>query len=85
MSLLGEIEGILRPGLAFLELRCFANGGRVVIFREVGGSNAGQSDWAMQGAGAGTDSWAGGFGAESMGEEIAFNFGNVAQVPCPPR
>jgi hypothetical protein len=86
-SLLQNIDGFVRPALAFAELRCFADGGRVVLFQEVGGANAGRTDWAMQGAGAvaGPDGWAGGLGADGLQEEIDFNFGDAAPVACPPR
>lgn len=89
-SLANNMDGILRPGLAFRGIRCFANGGLVVVFREVGGANDGRAAWTIRGRG-GADqggdpsSWGGGFGADSMAEEIAFNFPGVPQVACPPR
>jgi hypothetical protein len=85
MSLLQNLDGFVRPTLAFSEIRCYANGGRVVLFREVGGANAGRIDWTMQGAGAvaGVNGWSGGFGEESMLEEIEFSFGTVPLAACP--
>ena len=86
-SVAANFEGIFRPGLAFVELRCLANGGHVVVFREVGGSNDGKLAWGMQGATAmpGSRGWSGGFGEDGMLQEIALNFGGIPRVACPPR
>jgi hypothetical protein len=84
-SLEGNLEGIFSPGLAFVEIHCFANGGHVVIFRQVGGPNPGESAWTIQGRGAGVDGWGGGVGEENMNEEIACNFAGDPKVACPPR
>lgn len=74
-------DGLIRPALAFLKLRCFANGGHVVVF-QMGGDPA-QIAFALQGPGAPVDGWGGGFGG--MAEEVAFNFAGVDEVDCPPR
>ena len=82
-SLIDNQEGFLRPGLAFEELRCFVNGGHVVVFREVGGPSDGRTAFTLQGPGAPVDGWGGGFGADALREEVAFNFAGVPQVDCP--
>jgi hypothetical protein len=84
-SLKGNLEGIFQPGLAFVGVHCFANGGHVVDFRQVGGPNPDESAWTIQGPGAGVDGWGGGVGEENMNDEIAFNFDGVPKVACPPR
>jgi hypothetical protein len=80
-SLRQNQDGLIRPPLAFLELRCFANGGHVVVFQV--GSDPAAIAFALQGPGAPVDGWGGGFGG--MEEEVAFNFAGVAEVDCPSR
>ena len=85
-NVLGNYEGLFRPGLAMTQIRCFANGGVVVLFRQVGGRTPGEPAFAMQGPGAVADAWAGGYGAlAEIDAEIEFNFGHVPEVACPPR
>ena len=74
-------EGLIRPPLAFLALRCFANGGHVAVF-QIGGDPA-RIAFALQGPSAPVDAWGGGF--DGMEEEVAFNFAGVDEVDCPPR
>jgi hypothetical protein len=84
-SLLQNIDGLIRPSLVFVQIRCFADGGHVAVFREVGGPDAGRTAFALQGPGAAVDGWGGGFGQDSMVEEVAFNFSGVPEIACPPR
>ena len=84
-SLRQNQEGLFPPRLSFSAIRCFANGAHVVVFREVGGDHSGAVAFAMQGPAAQVDAWSGGFGEAAMDEELAFSFGGVAEVPCPPR
>jgi hypothetical protein len=85
-SVLGNVEGLVRPSLALVRIRCFADGGLVIVFRQVGGPTPGEPAFAMAGSGAIAGFWAGGFGdQDAMDEEIEFNFGHVAEVVCPAR
>jgi hypothetical protein len=88
-SVLGNFEGFVRPALAVTSVRCFANGGVIVMFRQVGGPTPGKPAFAMSGGGGPApdmSSWSGGSGdMEDIQEEIDFNFAGIAEVPCLPR
>ena len=86
-SVLGNFEGLVRPSLAVVRIRCFANGGMVILFRQVGGATPGEPAFAMGGGpGAVAGIWSGGYGdLASIEQEIEFNFGSVAEVLCPAR
>lgn len=85
-SLLGNFEGPVRPSLAVTRIRCFADGGLVILFRQVGGPTPGEPAFAMAGQGAVADAWSGGYGdMDAIDEEIEFNFGGVPDVACPAR
>ena len=89
LSVLGNYEGLSRPSLAVTHVRCFANGGVVILFRQVGGPTPGEPAFAMGEQDAvlpEVHAWSGGYGEmRSIDEEIGFNFGNVPEVSCPPR
>lgn len=84
-SLEQNLDGLIRPTLSFAEVQCFANGGHVVVFTRSDKNDPSATAWTIQGPGAPADGWGGGFGAQGMAEEIAFNFAGVPRVPCPPR
>lgn len=85
-SLLSNVEGLIRPSLAFTGIRCFANSGLIVVFRQVGGRSPGEPAFAMGGpdSAGNPGGWSGGFGQEGMEEEIEFNYGDVPEIACPP-
>lgn len=87
-SVLSNYEGLPRPGLSFTGIRCYADGGLVLFFRQVGGRSHGEPAFAMGGIATDPASagWSGGYGtAEDIEEEIQFNHRGVPQVACPPR
>ena len=88
-SVLSNYEGLIRPSLAVTRITCFANRGVVILFRQVGGPTPGAPAFAMGGqdpVAPEAHSWSGGYGdMRSIDEEIEFNFGNIPEVPCPPR
>jgi hypothetical protein len=88
-SVLSNYEALFRPSLAVTRFRCYANGGVVVLFRQVGGPAPGEPAFAMGGGGGPTpelSSWSGGYGdMDEIEEEIEFSYGDVPEVICPPR
>lgn len=88
-SVLSNYESLIRPSLAVTSLRCFANGGVIVMFRQLDGPTPGEPAFAMGGGPGPTPddySWSGGWGdIDSIDEEIDFNFGAVPETPCLPR
>jgi hypothetical protein len=85
-SLLDNFEGLVLPSLAVVRIRCFANGGVVILFRQLGGPTPGELAFAMAGQGAVEGAWSGGFGdMDAIDQEVEFNFGLVAEVVCPAR
>jgi hypothetical protein len=85
-SVLDNYEGLVRPHLAVTRVRCFADGGLVILFRQVGGRTPGEPAFAMGGGeqlAPDMYAWSGGYGATAdIEEEIAFNYGNVPEVAC---
>ncbi len=88
-SVLDNYEGLLRPTLVVTQVRCFADGGLVIMFRQVGGRSNGEPAFAM---GGGEElapdmyAWSGGYGdMAGIEEEIEFNYGDVREVACAPR
>jgi hypothetical protein len=88
-SVLSNFDGLVRPSLAVTHVRCFANGGHVIMFRQVGGPSHGEPAFAMGGGpGPAPDafSWSGGYGRLAEIEaEIEFSYGDVPEIACRPR
>ena len=88
-SVLAHYDGLVRPALAVTEIRCFADGGVVILFRQVGGPTPGEPAFAMGGQAPVAPepyAWSGGYGSlDEIEAEIAFNHGDDAVIPCPPR
>lgn len=88
-SVIDNYEGLFRPALAVTRIRCFADGGVVILFRQIGGPTPGEPAFAMGGqvpVAPNAFSWSGGYGnTADIEEEIEFNFGDVPQIACPPR
>jgi hypothetical protein len=75
-------DRLVRPWFAFVDVRCRADGGLVIIFAEQGFGADGDFAYAMQGGGA--VSWGGGIGIAdpATDEEIVRFFSEGAEVPC---
>jgi hypothetical protein len=75
-------EGLVRPWFAFVDARCRADGGVVIIFREQGPFSDGQFAYAMQGGGA--VAWGGGIGIDdpATDDEIVRFFAAAPEVGC---
>jgi hypothetical protein len=88
-NVIGNFEGLFRPSLAVTRIRCFADGGVVIMFRQVGGPTSGEPAFAMGGRQAVAPdayAWSGGYGdMAAINDEIEFNFGGVPEIACPPR
>ena len=78
-------EGLGRPWFAFVEARCRADGGLVIIFAEQGFGADGDFAYALQGGGAIADGWGGGLDVDDpdQDEEIVRFFDEEPEVPCP--
>jgi hypothetical protein len=77
-------EGFGRPWFAFVEARCRADGGLVIVFAEQGFGADGAFAYAMAGGGAVPDSWSGGIGIDDPAndDELIHFFAEAAEVPC---
>jgi hypothetical protein len=88
-GVLAHYEGLVRPALAVTEIRCFADGGVVILFRQVGGPTPGEPAFAMGGQAPVAPepyAWSGGYGRlDEIEAEIAFNHGGDDVIRCPPR
>jgi hypothetical protein len=79
-ALMDEYEGPIRPALQFREIRCRADGGRLVVFDQI--SVLSGVAFAMQGTNA--SGWSGGWSVSDLetDPEIVRFFSESPEAPC---
>ena len=78
-------DGFGKPWFAFVQVRCRADGGVVIVFAEQGFGADGDFAYALQGGRAIADGWGGGLDVDDpdQDEEIIRFFDEQAEVICP--